>query len=170
MNRNDKKPWIEGLSKSVEGAQTLVVADYRGLSVSDMTELRTKAREAGVSVKVIKNRLARLAFKGTDFEGVSPLLEGTTLIAFGDDIVSPAKVLQGFAKGNEKLSLKGGVMNAEFLDQAGVINLASMLSLDELRGKLAGLVKANAGKLAFALNVPADATEATVAEHYQKAA
>jgi large subunit ribosomal protein L10 len=133
----------------------VVVAHYAGLSVADMTKLRSDMRSAGGRVKVAKNRLVKLALEGTDAKGIADLLKGPTCLAFSEDPVAAPKVAVKFAKGNEKFVILGGAMGTQVLDAKGVNSLASLPSLDELRGKLIDLVQAPASKIARLLNAPA---------------
>jgi large subunit ribosomal protein L10 len=119
-----------------------------------MTRLRSDMRSAGGQVKVAKNRLVKLALEGTDAHGIADLLTGPTCLAFSDDPVAAPKVAVKFAKGNEKFVILGGAMGPTVLDAKGVGSLASLPSLDELRGKLIGLIQAPASKLARTLNAP----------------
>jgi len=132
----------------------VVVAHYAGLSVAQMTKLRSEMRSAGGKVKVAKNRLAKLALEGTDAKGIADLLKGPTCLAFSDDPITAPKIAVKFAKANEKFVILGGTMGAEVLDAKGVSSLADLPSLDELRGKLIGLLEAPASKIARTLNEP----------------
>ena len=132
----------------------MVVAHYAGLTVAQMTELRRQMREAGASVQVAKNRLVKLALQGTDAEPISDLFAGQTLIATSGDPVSAPKVASEFAKKNDKLVILGGAMGTTILDTAGVNALATMPSLDELRGKIVGVLQAPATKIAQVLQAP----------------
>jgi large subunit ribosomal protein L10 len=136
-------------------SSTVVVSHYSGLTVAQMEELRGKMREAGAGFKVTKNRLTRLALADSKFEGLSDLMTGPTAIAYSEDPVAAAKATMEFAKKNEKLIVLGGSMDENLLDQDGVKALASMPSLDELRGKLVGLLQAPAQKLAAVTQAPA---------------
>lgn len=155
MDRAQKEEFVTALNAVFSNAGVVVVAHYSGLSVSQMTELRSQMRDAGGRVKVAKNRLARRALEGTDVAGISDLLTGPTCLAYSDDPVAAPKIAVEFAKKNEDLVILGGAMGATMLDVDGVKSLASLPSLDELRGKLAGLVQAPAGKIARVLNAPA---------------
>ncbi|NIQ93561.1 MAG: 50S ribosomal protein L10, partial [Desulfuromonadales bacterium] len=126
-----------------------------GLSVDQSTDLRSKMREAGASYKVAKNRLAKLALKDTDYAGIEEYLSGPVGLAWSEDPVAAAKAAVDFAKSNDKLEIVGGSMGTQVLDEAGIKALASMPSLDELRGKIVGLVNAPATKVAQVVNAPA---------------
>lgn len=133
----------------------MVVAEYKGLTVAQITDLRRKLRAEGGYFKVAKNRLAKLAAKGTDFEGVSTLFKGPVGIAYSKDPVAAAKVAYDFAKKNDKLVLLGGGLGKQSLDKAGIEALAQLPSLDQLRGKLVGILQAPAQKIVGVLQAPA---------------
>jgi len=155
LDRAQKRELVTALHEVFSNTGVVVVAHYAGLSVSEMTDLRQKARDAGASVKVAKNRLAKLALEGTDSSGIADLFAGPTVIAYSDDPVAAPKAAVNFAKDNEKLVILGGTMGVTVLDPNGVKSLASLPSLDELRGKLVGLLQAPAGQIAQVLNAPA---------------
>jgi large subunit ribosomal protein L10 len=155
VNRAQKAELVAELNKVFQDAESVVVTHYSGLSVAEVTDLRRKMSEAGASFKVAKNRLARLALEGTEYGSLSDMLTGPTAIAYSSDPVAAAKVAVDFAKGNEKLVIVGGAMGATALDADGVKALASMPSLDELRGKLVGLIQAPATKVAGVVQAPA---------------
>lgn len=155
MDKAQKRELVTALNEAFSNTGVVVVAHYSGLSVSEMTEFRQKAREAGAQVKVAKNRLAKLALEGTDVSGIAELFTGPTCITYSDDPVAAPKAAVNFAKDNEKLVILGGAMGATMLDLNGVKSLASLPSLDELRGKLVGLLQAPAGKIAQVVNAPA---------------
>jgi len=155
VDRAQKSELIDQLKDVFAGSHTVVVAHYSGLVVSELETLRTSMAEEGASVKVTKNRLAKLALEGSDKAGISDLFAGPTAIASSQDPVSAAKLAVKFAKDHEKFVILGGVMGDTVLDVDGVKALASMPSLDELRGKLVGLVQAPATKVAGVLQAPA---------------
>ena len=134
---------------------SIVVARYAGLTVAQMNDLRSKMREQGGTVKVAKNRLAKIALQGTDAEEISNLFEGQTLIAYSTDPVAAPKVANDFAKGNDKLVILGGAMGTTALDADGVKALASLPSLDELRAKLIAMVQTPATRIAGVVAAPA---------------
>jgi large subunit ribosomal protein L10 len=136
-------------------ANTVVVAHYAGLTVAQMQTLRRQAKQAGTSVKVAKNRLAKIALEGTDVASIGALLKGPTLIAYSGDPVGASKVAVDFAKANEKFVILGGAMGKTALDPNGVKALAALPSLDELRAKIVGLIQAPATKIAQVVNAPA---------------
>ena len=134
---------------------SIIVAQYTGLSVAEMTEFRASMREAGGTVKVAKNRLVKLALEGGDAEGMSEYLAGPTLLAYAEDPVAAPKAASAFAKKNEKLVILGGAMGATVLDTNGVKALAELPSLDELRGKLIGMITTPAQRIAAVTAAPA---------------
>ena len=155
MERAQKREVVSALSDVFANTGVVVVAHYAGLSVSEMTKLRSDMREAGGQVKVAKNRLVKLALEGTDAQGISQLMAGPTCLAYSEDPVAAPKVAVKFAKGNEKFVILGGAMGATVLDAKGVSSLADLPSLDELRGKLVGLLQAPSGKIARTVGAPA---------------
>ena len=124
--------------------------------MAESTDLRAKMREAGATYQVAKNRLAKIALKDTDYAGIEEYLNGPTALAYSEDPVAAAKAVVEFAKTNDRIEVVGGSMGSQVLDEAGVRALASMPSLDELRGKLVGLVNAPATKIAQVVNAPAN--------------
>ena len=155
MDRSQKADAVAQLSDVFNQAGVVVVTRNLGLTVAQSTELRTKMREAGASYQVAKNRLAKLALKDTDYEGIDEFLTGPTALGYSEDPVAAAKAVVEFAKTTDKIEIVGGSMGATKLDEAGVKALASMPSLDELRGKIVGLVNAPATKIAQVVNAPA---------------
>lgn len=155
MDRTQKEELVASLHDTFDQAEMVVVTHNLGLTVSQMEDLRTQLREAGAQFKVTKNRLTRLALKDTKFEGIVDLFNGPTGIAYSSDPVAAAKVAVKFAKGNDKFEVVGGALGAEALDVASVQALATLPSLDELRGKLVGLLQAPATKVAGVLQAPA---------------
>ena len=155
MNRAEKSESVAALNQVFTDAGVVVVAHYNGLSVAQMSALRRQMRAAGGSVKVAKNRLAKLALEGTDVAHLGSLLKGPTVLVYSPDAVSAPKVATDFAKANDKLVILGGAMGATSLNPDGVKALASLPSLDELRAKLVGLVQAPATKLAQLSTAPA---------------
>jgi large subunit ribosomal protein L10 len=156
MDRSQKADTVAQLNAVFNEVGVVVVTRNLGMTVDQSTELRTKMREAGASYKVAKNRLAKLALENTDYVGIDEYLSGPTALAWSQDPVAAAKAAVEFAKTNDKLEIVGGSMGTQVLDEAGVRSLASMPSLDELRGKLVGLVNAPATKIAQVVNAPAN--------------
>ena len=155
MDRAQKQESIESLKSVFTDAGAVVVTHYMGLTVAEMTDLRLRLRKEGAAIKVVKNTLALKALDGKLGEG-SALFTGPVAIAYGPDAVSAAKVTVQFAKENDKLKIVGGVLDqTNVLDENAVRALATLPSLDELRGKLIGLIQAPATKIAGVLQAPA---------------
>ena len=153
--RAQKQAWIEQTGDNVKSAEILIIAHYKGLSVAEMTELRANVRKAGAGFQVTKNLLTKRALKDTSYEKLSDLFTGPTAIAYATDPVAAAKAMSEFSKKNQKLVLVGGAFGESMLDQAQIQHLASLPSLDELRGKIIGLLQAPATKVAGVLQAPA---------------
>lgn len=151
LNLDDKKAVVAEVSAQLAGAQTMVVAEYRGIEVSDLTVLRKKARESGVFLRVLKNTLVRRAVADTPFAGLAEQMVGPLIYAVSADAVAAAKVLSDFAKGNDKLVLKAGCYSGSVLDKAGIQALASIPSREELLAKLCGVMQAPVSGFACAL-------------------
>lgn len=154
MDRTEKEELVAQLHQTFDETAMVVVTHYSGLTVAEMGDLRDRMRESGAKFKVTKNRLTRLALKDTKFEPLSDLFTGPTAIAFSDDPVAAAKTSVNFAKENKKLIVLGGALGEETLDAEGVKALAALPSLDELRGKLVGLLNTPATKVAQVLQAP----------------
>ncbi len=142
LNYQEKEQVIAEVSEHVAGAQTLVIAEYRGIAVGDLTKLRKTARESGVFLKVIKNTLVVRAIEGTPFQKLSDQMKGPLIYSMGKDPVAPAKILNDFAKTNDKIVIKAGVYNGDILDEKSVKALASIPSRNELLTKLVGVMQA----------------------------
>lgn len=156
MDRAQKQESIESLKSVFADAGAVVVTHYMGLTVAEMTDLRLRLRKEGAAIKVVKNTLALKALDGKLGEKGDTLFTGPVAIAYGPDAVSAAKIAVQFAKENDKLKIVGGVLDqTNVLDEAGVRALATLPSLDELRGKLIGLIQAPATKIAGVLQAPA---------------
>ncbi|WP_299321259.1 50S ribosomal protein L10 [Parasphingopyxis sp.] len=155
MDRAQKTEAVAELNRTFTEAGVVVVTRNLGLTVAESSDLRTKMREAGASFKVSKNRLAKLAIKDTQYDPISDLFAGPTALAWSDDPVAATKVVAEFAKANDRLEIVGGAMGETVLDLDGVKALAALPSLDELRGKIVGLLNAPATKVAQLANAPA---------------
>jgi large subunit ribosomal protein L10 len=156
MDRAQKQESIESLKSVFADAGAVVVTHYMGLTVAEMTDLRLRLRKEGAAIKVVKNTLALKALDGKLGEKGDTLFTGPVAIAYGPDAVSAAKIAVQFAKENDKLKIVGGVLDqTNVLDENAVRALATLPSLDELRGKLIGLIQAPATKIAGVLQAPA---------------
>lgn len=154
MDRAKKQAMVAELQETFESNNLVVLTHQSGLTVTEVSELRKQLRDAGGSFKVTKNRLAKIALKGTKFEGLADRFTGPTAIAVSADPVAAAKVAVEFANKNEKLQIVCGSLEAEALDADAVMALAKLPSLDELRGQLIGLIQAPATKIACVLQAP----------------
>jgi large subunit ribosomal protein L10 len=152
-----KKPIVEEIAGIVEGAQAVVLVNYSGLNVEQDTELRKTLREAGVTYKVYKNTMMKLAFKGTEFEALADDLNGTKAIAVSkDDATAPARILAEFAKKNDKLELISGVVEGKYADKAAILALASIPSREVLLGRLLGSMQGTIASFARVIKAIAD--------------
>jgi large subunit ribosomal protein L10 len=155
VDRAAKRELVGTLNGVFANTAVVVVAHYKGLTVAEMQKLRSQMKQAGATVKVAKNSLARIALDGTDVASIIDLMKGPTLIAYSGDPVAAPKVAVDFAKGNDKLVILGGAMGTTSLNPDGIKALATLPSLDELRARLVGLIQAPATKVAQVVNAPA---------------
>ncbi len=170
-----KKPIVDEISDAIKGAQSVVLVDYRGLTVEQDTELRKQLREANITYKVYKNTMMNFAFKGTDCEALAPYLEGPSAVAIStEDATAPARILCKFAKTADKLEVKGGIVEGIAYDAAGIENVSKIPSREELLSKLLGSIQSPITNFARVMNQLAEkggaseceapATEAAPAE------
>ena len=171
-----KQPIVDEIKAQLDGAKSMVVVDYRGISVADVTELRKQCREAGVVYKVYKNTMVKRAVEGTEFEGVVKDLEGTNAFAISkDDATAPARIVANFIKKAKCCELKSGVVEGTYYDAAGIANIATIPSREELLSKLLGsmqspitnfarVIKQIAEKDGEVAEAPAEAAEAPAEE------
>ena len=171
-----KQPIVAAIAEDVKDAASVVLVDYRGLTVAQDTELRKQLREAGIIYKVCKNTMMKRAFEGTDFAGLNEYLEGPSAIAIcKDDATAPARIICKFAKGAEKLKVKAGVVEGTVYDVAGVQELSKIPSREELLSKFLGSIQSPITNFARVLNqiaekggeaaeAPAEAAEEVTAE------
>jgi large subunit ribosomal protein L10 len=163
LNRNQKQTVVTDVSAQVANSQTLALAEYRGLTVAHLDTLRRQARDKGVYLHVLKNTLARRAVAGTPFEVASESMVGPLIYGFSQDPVAAAKVISDFAKGNDKLVVKGGAYAGKSLDAAGVTALASVPSKEVLLSQLLGLMQSPVSRVARVLAAIAEKREAPAA-------
>ena len=148
-----KQPIVAEISEYIKDAQSVVLVDYRGLTVEQDTELRKQLREEGITYKVYKNTMMNFAFKGTDFEALAPYLEGPSAIAISTtDATAPARVLAKFAKTADKLEIKGGVVEGIAYDAKGIASIASIPSREELLSKFLGSIQSPITNFARVMN------------------
>ena len=160
-----KKPIVDEISASIKDAQSVVLVDYRGLTVEQDTQLRRNLREAGITYKVYKNTFMNFAFKGTEFEGLTPYLEGPSAVAIStDDATAPARVLSEFAKTADKLEIKAGVVEGTVYDAKGMASIASIPSRDVLISRLLGSMQSPITNFARVMNQLAEKGGAGSAE------
>jgi large subunit ribosomal protein L10 len=170
VDKTQKAEVVEDLNGVFANAGSVVVAHYKGLTVAELSDLRTRMRAAGASFRVAKNRLAVRALKGTPIEGISDLFKGPTGIAVSNDPVAASKVAAAYAKDNDKLVILGGSVGTTTLDANGVKALATLPSLDQLRGKIVGLLVAPATKIAGIVQAPAGQLARVVGAYSKKEA
>ena len=155
MDRAQKEKLVEELGQIFESSGVVVVSHYVGLTVAEMQDLRARAREAGGSVRVAKNRLAKIALEGKPCEAITSLLTGMTVLTYSEDPVAAAKVAEEFAKENKKFEILGGAMGENTLDRAGVAAVSKMPSREELISSIVGCIGAPASNIAGAIGAPA---------------
>ena len=148
MNREEKTELLSLLNEVFSKAGSVVLAEYKGLTVAEADALRNQIREAGASIRVTKNRIARLAVKGTNFENLADMFKGPIIMAYADDPLSACKACVQYAKENEKLVIVGGALSDKALTINDIKQLASIPSMDELRAQIIGLLQAPASKVA----------------------
>jgi large subunit ribosomal protein L10 len=151
LNRSEKQAVIDEVTGLAAKAQTLVMAEYRGITVADMTRLRSQARDKGVNLSVLKNTLARRAVAGSAFEVVSDQMTGPLIYGFSVDAVAAAKVVSDFAKTNDKLVIRGGAFGGKTLDLNGVKQLANIPSKEVLLAQVCGLLMSPISRTAVVL-------------------
>jgi len=155
MNKNQKKLYVEEMSKNFDKSEAVIVTHYQGLTVAQLDDLRKKMREHGIKFKITKNRITKLALDKTKCKDISNLFTGPTAVAMSEDAITSAKILTKFSKENQNLKILGGIMGGDILDVAGVENVATLPSLDEARAKIVGILRSPAQKIASILLAPA---------------
>lgn len=160
-----KQPIVDEISAQIKDAQSVVLVDYRGLTVEQDTRLRKQLREAGITYKVYKNTMMNFAFKGTDFEALTPYLEGPSAVAIStEDATAPARVLCKFAKEADKLEIKGGIVEGTAYDAKGISEIAKVPSREELLSKLLGSIQSPITNFVRVMNQLAEKGGASEAE------
>jgi len=168
VERTDKHEFVASLAAIFAETSFVLVAQNKGLTVADVSDLRRKMRDAGATYKVAKNRLATLALDGTRFDGVKPLLKGPTALAWSKDPVAVAKTAVEFAKTNDKFVVLGGALGTQTLDASGVKALAELPSLETLRAQLVGLIQTPATRIAGILQAPGGQVARVLAAYAKK--
>ncbi|MBL0849105.1 MAG: 50S ribosomal protein L10 [Candidatus Liberibacter ctenarytainae] len=154
MNREEKSVEIAELSKIFSSFSSIIVANYHGISVSQVNDLRKRLREAGGCVKVIKNSLVKIAIRDTDFQGMSDLFVGQSMIVYSSDPIVAPKVSVGFANDNNRFVIIGGVLEGGVLDKDSIQKIASLPSIDKVRAKIINAIQFNASQLVRILGAP----------------
>ncbi|MFB1024109.1 MAG: 50S ribosomal protein L10 [Octadecabacter sp.] len=170
MDRAQKEQLVEDLGQIFESSGVVVVSHYEGLTVAEMQDLRGRMREAGGSVRVAKNKLAKIALEGKACASIAKHLDGMTVMTFSEDPVAAAKVTQGYAKDNEKLVILGGAMGDIDLDPAGVKAVSELPSREELIASIVGCIAAPASNIAGAIGAPASNIASILSTIEEKAA
>ena len=168
MTKEQKKVYIDEMSKQFENSKAVMVTHYQGLTMPQIDDLRSKMREHGIIFKITKNRITKLALEKTRCKDLANLFTGPTAVAFGEDAIMSARILSKFAKDNENLKLIGGIMENEVLDQAGVQNVATLPTLDEARANIVGILNASASKLVSILLARSEKMGSLSAENSEK--
>ncbi len=170
MDRAQKEKLVDELGQIFESSGVVVVAHYEGMTVAEMQDLRANMREAGGSVRVAKNKLAKIALAGKPCESIAEYLGGMTVLAYSEDPVAAAKVVDAYAKDNDKLVVLGGAMGETALDPAGVQAVAKMPSREELIASIVGCIGAPASNIAGAIGAPASNIASILSTIEEKAA
>ena len=155
MNKEQKKQYIDEMSKHFDKSEAVIVTHYQGLTVSQLDDLRKKMREHGIKFKITKNRITKLALEKTKCKDISNLFSGPTAVALSEDAITSAKILSKFSKENENLKILGGIMGNDILDFTAVQNVATLPTLDEAKAKIVGILRSPAEKIASILLAPA---------------
>ena len=170
MDRATKKVWVGEMNERFSGAEIVLVAHNKGMTVAEMTDLRVRIRQTGAGMKIAKNRLTKIALKDTRYAPLENLFKGPVAVAWSKDPVSAAKVISEFAKQNEKLVILGGAFGDKILQLAEIQALAKLPSLDELRAKIIALLQTPATRIAAVLQAPAGQLARVVGAYAKKEA
>ncbi|HFE38873.1 MAG TPA: 50S ribosomal protein L10 [Gammaproteobacteria bacterium] len=170
MDRNEKKEQIDILEGIFDASGSVVMAEYSGMTVAELTDLRGQLREAGATIRVVKNRLAKIALKGKPGEGVAELFKGPVAIAYAEDMISAPKVAVAFAKDSDHFNILGGVMGEEVFDISGIEALSKLPSREELIGMVASRLLGQASEIGSRLNAPGSALAGAISVIEERAA
>ena len=168
MNRSEKKDFVKKLKEELNSSSSVIVAHYSGITVDETDQLRKEMRNNGAKFKVTKNRLTKLALEDTQFNSIADLFTGPTAIAYSEDPVAPAKVAVSFEKKIENFKIIGGAYDGEKIDNNKINFLATLPSMDELRGKILGLISGPAQKIASVVREPAGKVARIMSAQSQK--
>ena len=155
ISKEKKQVYIKEMTTQFDKSEAVIVTHYQGLTVKQLDELRKKMREHGIQFKITKNKITRLALEKTRCKELSKLFTGPTAIALSSDAITSAKILTNFSRENSNLKILGGIMGGDILDVAGVLNVATLPSLDEARAKITGILRSPAQKIMSILLAPA---------------
>jgi len=155
VDRTQKETVVEEVGQIFSDSGVVVIGHYTGLTVAEMSEFRRRMREAGGGVRVVKNRLAKIALEGKPCAGMGKYLKGQTVLAYSEDPVAAAKVVDKFVKDNKKFKVVGGAMGTDILDESGVKAVADMPSREELLSSIVGMIMSPAGNIVSAITAPA---------------
>jgi len=170
MDRKEKEEQVKVLEGIFADSGSVVMAEYTGMTVAELTDLRAKLREESATIRVVKNRLAKIALKGTPGEGLADLFKGPVAIAYSEDMIGAAKVTVKFAKDNENFNVLGGIAGDDIVDVAGVVTLSSMPSREELIGMVASRLLGQASEIGSRLNAPGSALAGAISVIEERAA
>jgi len=170
MDRSQKEEQVKEIAEIFDNSGSVVMAEYSGMTVAEMTELRAKLREQGASIRVVKNRLAKIALKGKSFEAASEMFTGPVAIAWADDMISAPKVTVAFAKDSKAFAIKGGFMGEEVFDVSGIEALSKLPSREELIGMAAQRLLSQASQVAQRLMSQGSALSGAIKVIEEKAA
>ena len=154
ISKEKKQVYINEMTTQFDKSEAVIVTHYQGLTVKQLDELRKKMRQHGIQFKITKNKITRLALEKTRCKELSKLFTGPTAIALSSDAITSAKILTNFSRENSNLKILGGIMGGDILDVAGVLNVATLPSLEEARAKIAGILRSPAQKIASILLAP----------------
>ena len=154
ISKEKKQVYINEMTTQFDKSEAVIVTHYQGLTVKQLDELRKKMREHGIQFKITKNKITRLALEKTRCKELSKLFTGPTAVALSSDVITSAKILTNFSRENSNLKILGGIMGGDILDVAGVLNVATLPSLEEARAKIAGILRSPAQKIASILLAP----------------
>ncbi len=170
MDRTEKAEMVKTLEGIFDNSGSVVMAEYSGMTVAEMTDLRAKLREKGATIRVVKNRLAKIAMKGKPFEAAGSMLTGPVAVAYAEDMISAPKVTVDFAKDNKAFNIIGGFMGEEIFDTSGIEGLSKLPSREELIGMAAQLLLGPVTQIAQRLSSPASALSGAIKTIEEKAA
>ena len=168
MNKEQKKNYIADMTAKFENNESVLVAHYQGLTMTQLDDLRSKMREHGIKFQITKNRITKIALENTKCKELSNLFTGATAVAFSNDPIISARILSKFSKDNENLKLLGGIMGNDVLDQVALQNVANLPTLDEARAKIVGILSSPASKFVSILLARSEKMSSLTTENSEK--